>query len=86
MNPREKAVEIVSIYLSKWLGNDKNCNIYVINNIPAYGIFEGFESAKECALVHVDSMLEQVDWFIDSYCYEEAIDYLTDVKSEIENL
>jgi len=86
MNAKEKAIELVAQFTSKWFGNSVESNIYVIKNIPIYGSFDQFHTAKECALVAVDEMIEQIAALRDSIWYDQQIDYLTDVKIEIENL
>ena len=75
MTPKEKAKELV-------------CNFYAIqSNEYNYGINWGM--AKQCALIAVNEILDQLDEIINitggNYVYN-ILDYWTEVKQEIEKI
>jgi hypothetical protein len=60
MTPREKAINLVAQFTSKWFGNSVEANTYVIENIPEYGTFDQFFTAKECAILAVNQVIEEL--------------------------
>jgi len=88
MIPKEKAIELVAKFTSQWFGNSIESNIWMINNIKEYGIYDQFYTAKECALIAVDEILQELEC---SYNGEpittnEHKNYWQEVKQEIEKL
>jgi hypothetical protein len=78
MTPKEKAIEIYNNFLNP------SGDTYL------YGMLE-HESAKECALIAVDEVIEfmEADDFDSDTCYwanHSKMQYWVEVKQEIENL
>jgi len=72
MTPKEKAIELYNKFLNP------SGDTYL------YGILE-HESAKECALIAVDEILEAINWH-EFETPNKEIEYWEKVKQEIENL
>ena len=45
-----------------------------------------FKQAKQCALIAVDEMINDLDAYIDSHYHDERMSYWENVRSEIEKL
>jgi hypothetical protein len=82
MTPKEKAINLVAQFTSKWFGNSVEANTYVIENIPIYGSFDQFSTAKECAIIAVDEIL----YVIQNLYFMGTVQYWQEVKNEIEKL
>ena len=83
MTPKEKAIELVEKYL------DAN---HTIEDWKT-DINIDFELAKQCALIAVDEILENVDYFFKELendnlpnKFDDEIEYWNEVKQEINNL
>jgi hypothetical protein len=72
MTPKEKAIELYNKFLNP------SGDTYL------YGMLE-HESAKECALIAVDEILDVITSIYD-YDFEKLNPYWEEVKQEIENL
>jgi hypothetical protein len=70
MTPKEKATELFKKYYC--MNNDSKSKLKVI----------GFETAKQCALIAVDLVIDNIE---DDYL-ENDLNYWEDVKQEIEKL
>ena len=70
MTPKEKAIELYNKFLNP------SGNTYL------YGMLE-HESAKECAVIAVDEILETLDKNLDSSQFA-VMNYWNDIKEEIQ--
>jgi hypothetical protein len=75
MRPKEKAIELTDRYLQ--------CIIFTIKQEIKASVIE---AAKQCALIAVDEMIEQIKKFKFMIHHEYEIMYLNRVKEEIEKL
>ena len=75
MTPKEKAEELVNKFIKptiKW------------NPVNGVGYYNDLNSAKECALVAVDEILNMVDDTLRGWIDADIIAYWEEVKYEIE--
>ena len=82
MTPKEKAIEVYFKML-KW---QDESNLYIERNVIN-------TAAKRCALIAIDEILENVDYFFKELekdnlpnKFNDEIEYWNEVKQEIENL
>ena len=75
LTAKEKAEEIINIYVSKFFE-------------PIYNIhyFDNLKLSKQCALILVDEMIKLADKMDSGFSFEKEIEYLLEVKLEIEKL
>lgn len=78
MTPKEKAIQIIEKYC-EIIGNKKGVLVNFLNDSI-------WQKAKQCALIAVDEIIEQLpEWSID-YEIQEQHKYFKEVKQEIEKL
>jgi hypothetical protein len=72
MNPKEKAIELVSKFRNEfqWVEKDHNVDLY--------------RDTKQCALIAVDELIKQQDKYNNGTFYPS--NYWSEVKAEIEKL
>ena len=70
MTPKEKAKELIDKY----------------KEFTEDGFAESYYNAKQCALIAVDEMLNELNEWTDKFGWINRIKYLQEVKQEIEKL
>ena len=74
MTSKEKAESLVNKFMLSDINLEFNDGVIT------------YKLAKICALIAVDTMLEDLDDYLDSHYHEERIAYWQEVKQEIEKL
>ena len=75
MTPKEKAKELIHYYIKELLSAKYSINGFVINDL-----------AKQCALIAVDEIYNEIDDNYDTLHSSDRKQYWQDVKTEIEKL
>lgn len=73
MTPKEKAIELVDKFLTTTIGYYE------------YYVGTNKEKAKQCALIAVDEIIEEVRDYSDTNHHQDRMNYWQQVRTEIEN-